>query len=77
MFEQAGLNVTHTEKIVKRHDFISWAERQGCPPKVVTQLAQMLVDAPAIAADWLDAQNLGTTEASFVNHHILIKGEKP
>jgi ubiquinone/menaquinone biosynthesis C-methylase UbiE len=76
MFERAGLTIEHTEEIVKRHGLLHWAEMQGCTLEVIGQLTQMLVEAPPIVAAWLDAQDVGTPEASFVNHHILIKGRK-
>ena len=76
MFEKAGLRVEHTEEIIKRHPFIPWAERQGCTPEVIAQLTKMLIDSPPIATAWLDAQSVGKPDASFVNHHILIMGEK-
>lgn len=76
MFERAGLRVKHTEEIIKRHLFLPWAERQGCTAEVIAQLTKLLIDAPPIAAAWLDANDVGTLEASFVNHHILIFGIK-
>jgi ubiquinone/menaquinone biosynthesis C-methylase UbiE len=76
MFKKAGLRVKYTEDVMKRHDFIPWAERQGCTTQVVAQLTKMLVEAPPAAAAWLDAQNLGAPQASFINHHILIVGVK-
>jgi ubiquinone/menaquinone biosynthesis C-methylase UbiE len=77
MFTSAGLDVMYTEEIIKRHDLIPWAGRQGCTPETLAQLTQMLRDAPPIAAAWLGAQNVGTHQASFVNHHIIIGGQKP
>ncbi|HBX71156.1 MAG TPA: SAM-dependent methyltransferase [Chloroflexi bacterium] len=76
MFEQAGLQVIHTEEIIKRHQLFPWAERQGCSPETILVLTKMLKDAPASATKWLQVENLGTGEASFVNHHILIAGSK-
>jgi ubiquinone/menaquinone biosynthesis C-methylase UbiE len=76
MFEAAGLSVEHTEEVIKRHTFLPWAERQGCTQEVITQLKKMLVEAPSTAAQWLEPRDLDSPEASFVNHHILIKGRK-
>ena len=76
MFELAELTVTHTEEIVKRHQLLPWAERQGCSPQIVDQLVQLLVEAPLQAKEWLQTKDLGTQSASFVNHHILIAGNK-
>ena len=77
MFTQAGLTVERLERVTKRHDFIPWAERQGCTPTVIKQLTKMLAQAPKGAAPWMEVQDLGTVHASFTNHHILIAGRKP
>jgi ubiquinone/menaquinone biosynthesis C-methylase UbiE len=76
MFEQAGLRVTHTEQLIKRHIFLDWAGRQGTSPELITELEALLRDAPPGAADWLMADMLGTDEATFVNHHLIIAGRK-
>ena len=76
MFEDTGLEVVHTEEIIKRHSFLPWAERQDCTQDVIAQLKKMLVEAPPIATQWLDARELDSPDASFINHHILIKGRK-
>ena len=75
-FEGAGLAVEHTEQIVKRHAFLDWAQRQGCTPEVVEQLIEMMRQAPIIAAEWMQPQDWGTPEATFINHHIIIAGRK-
>jgi ubiquinone/menaquinone biosynthesis C-methylase UbiE len=76
MFEDAGLSVEHAEQIVKRHEFIPWAERQGRTPETIEQLIEMMQQAPAIAVEWMQPQDWGTPEATFVNHHIIIAGRK-
>ncbi len=76
MFLDAGLSVEHTEQLVKRHDFIEWAERQGCTPETIERLVVLLKQAPEAAAEWMDATCIGTSEATFVNHHIIILGCK-
>lgn len=76
IFAQAGLTVTHTEQITKRHNFIDWAKRQGNSLELITQLEGLLRDAPPAAAAWLETENLGTPDASFVNHHLIIAGTK-
>ncbi|MBN2500801.1 MAG: class I SAM-dependent methyltransferase [Anaerolineales bacterium] len=77
MFTAAGLQVEHTEEIVKRHQLIPWAERQGNSAQIIAQLVELLKHAPTAAASWLQAENVGTPDANFVNHHILIAGRKP
>lgn len=76
MFENAGLTVTHTEHLTKQHHFVDWAERQGCTPGTIGKLVQMLEAAPPIAAAWMQADHIGTPEATFVNHHLIIAGRK-
>jgi ubiquinone/menaquinone biosynthesis C-methylase UbiE len=76
MFKTAGLTIEHTEAFIKRHDFLDWAKRQGNSDAVVATLIQLMNDAPPIAKDWMDAQVWGSESATFVNHHILIRGRK-
>ncbi len=76
MFEDAGLVVEHTESIIKKHSLVPWAERQGCSQIVIDKLRRMLKSAPKIAAEWLQADNIDTQTAAFVNQHIIISGQK-
>ncbi len=76
MFSNAGVTVNHTEEYIKRHDFLDWVKRQGNDEPTIATLIQMLNDAPDIAKAWMDATDWGTEAATFVNHHIIIRGEK-
>jgi hypothetical protein len=76
MFQGAGLVVTHTEQIVKQHEFLPWAERQDCSANVIARLVAMLRQAPQAVAAWLQPTDIGTSRATFVNHHILIAGHR-
>lgn len=76
MFQNAGLEVMHIERIMKSHDFIPWTKRQGCTANTVERLVLMLQQAPAAAAEWMLPQAVGTPGATFVNHHIMIAGRK-
>jgi len=76
MFEQAGLQVVHTEEVLKRHALLPWAERQSCSAETLAQLREMLKTSPSPAADWLEGEALDTLEASFCNHHLLIAGRR-
>ena len=76
MFTAAGFDVQHTEKVIKRHDFIAWTERQGCSSEIIKQLRELLTNAPKIATDWLMVENIMSAQASFANHHLLILGRK-
>lgn len=77
MFKAAGLVVEHHEQFTKRHNLVHWVSMQGDRPDLLAELTQRLIDAPPEAEQWLQAQDVGTPEASFVNHHIIIKGRKP
>lgn len=76
MYEDAGMCVEHTEEVIKRHDFLTWAERQGCTKNVIEQLTGMLDQASASVRQWMQPQDWGTPDASFVNHHLIIAGRK-
>ena len=76
MFHAAGLTVEHTEQIIKRHEFVPWAERQGCTAEVMEHLVAMVEQAPPGATEWMQPSAFGTPDAAFVNHHIIIAGHK-
>jgi ubiquinone/menaquinone biosynthesis C-methylase UbiE/catechol 2,3-dioxygenase-like lactoylglutathione lyase family enzyme len=76
MFLDTGLTVEHTEQLTKRHAFVDWAGRQGCDDATVARLTVLLARAPAPAGDWMQPHAVGTPEASFVNHHLIIAGRK-
>lgn len=76
MFESAGVTVDHTEEYIKQHDFIDWAKRQGNTDEIIAELIRLLNDAPAIAKTWMDGKNWGTESATFVNHHLIVRGRK-
>jgi len=76
MFAAAGLSVEYTEQLVKRHDFIDWAQRQGCTPQTITQLEALVVASSEAAKAWMQPLNWGTPQASFMNHHLIIAGHK-
>jgi ubiquinone/menaquinone biosynthesis C-methylase UbiE len=77
MFKKAGLTVTHSEQIIKRHDFIPWTERQGCASETVERLIAMVREASAIVNEWIQPRAFGTPVATFANRHIIIAGHKP
>ena len=76
MFQTAGLEVEHIEHIIKSHQFLAWAERQGCTPEVIQRLEDLLDQADEAVVDWLQPRDTGTPQATFINHHILIAGRK-
>lgn len=76
MFEAAGLDVEHTEQIIKEHQFVAWVERQHCGAETITELVRMIDDAPEVVVAWLQVRDFDTAGASFVNHHLIISGRK-
>lgn len=76
MFTEAQLTIYHTEEIIKRHKLIQWAKRQGNNDALINKLQNLLSDASPAVSAWMLGENVGTLEASFVNHHIIIAGRK-
>lgn len=76
-FQAAGLTVTHTEHVVKRHPFLRWAALQNCSSDTIAELVAMVANADDALSAWLDPQAWGSDDASFVNRHLLIAGRKP
>lgn len=77
MFLDAGLTIEHTEQVIKRHELHHWANMQGCTPEQIERLMVLLQQAPPHARAWMDPLHIGTAEATFVNHHLIIAGRKP
>ena len=76
LFERAGLTVTHTEQLTKQHRFIPWAERQDCTPETIARLVDMIEQASDTVRGWMQPRHFGTPDATFVNHHIIIAGQR-
>ena len=74
MFARAGFTVEHSEYYRKRHDFLPWAQRQGNDDATIAKLIQMMQEAPLAARQWMDPQNWGSEDATFLNRHILMRG---
>ena len=66
----------HTEQLIKEHEFVPWTERQGCTPEVAKHLVEMLREMPPAAAQWMQPRAVGTPEATFINHHLIVAGRK-
>ena len=77
LFRAAGLTVEHTEQLSKRHDLVHWAQMQGNTDHDIERLQVLLQVAPPQAAAWMAAHDIGTPEATFANHHLIISGRKP
>jgi len=76
MFQAAGLTVEHTEQIIKRHEFLPWAQRQGCTSEVIERLVSMVQQAPEAVISWMQPRDFGWPDATFADHHIIIAGRK-
>jgi len=78
MYGQAGLKIGRVETIRKKHAFLPFAERQGCSPEVIAELAAMLRDAPPGVRTWREPVGFegDLREAVFSDQHILIAGGK-
>ncbi|MCG8417572.1 MAG: class I SAM-dependent methyltransferase [Proteobacteria bacterium] len=76
MFEDAGLAVEHKEHIIKRHQFLRWAELQGCSTETIESLIRMVQEAPDRAVQWMQPRDFPNPQASFINHHIILSGRK-
>jgi ubiquinone/menaquinone biosynthesis C-methylase UbiE len=76
MVKGAGLQVEHTEQVIKQHEFLPWTKRQGCRPETVERLSGMLLRAPAPVVEWMQPCSFDTPDATFVNRHIIIAGRK-
>ncbi len=51
-FEQAGLQVTHTEEASKEMEFETWANRMGCTDETKKELRRLLDTAPPEALEF-------------------------
>lgn len=76
MYQTAGLDVEHTEELLKRHQFVAWTERQNCSEAIVAELVRLMEDASQAVVSWLQPRDFGTPGASFVNHHLIVSGRK-
>ena len=74
MLSAAGFRIVHSEAYIKRHDFLTWARRQGCDDATIDELIRMLREAPPIARDWMHPESWGSSNATFVNRHVLLRG---
>ena len=76
MIERAGLEVYHHEQIIKRHNLVTWLERQGHGSELIPEMTKMMDEYPDNIKAWLQPQNWGKETASFVNHHFLLAARK-
>lgn len=76
MFVDAGLTVTHVERLTKELVFKTWTERQGVTENTKACLIVLLEEAPAAVLDWVQPRAWGTPDATFTSQHLIIRGRK-
>ena len=76
LFLDVGLEILHTETILKRHNLLDWATRQGCDATIIERLQVLLIQAPDAVSAHMLPEYAGTEHATFCNHHIIIMGRK-
>ena len=76
LFIENNLEVQHCEVISRRHNFKDWTERQKVTASTAACLNAMLLLAPEQIISCMRPQNIGTVEAEFYSHHIIILGKK-
>ncbi len=75
MAETGGLEVMHAERIIKRHDLVDWAKRQGCSAATISELYRRLKNASREIEEWMAPEGLDTlATATFVNRHLIMSG---
>ncbi len=78
MYLDAGLEIEHIELVGNPGTkLLPWAERQGCTADVIDHLQILLKQAPDAVADWMHPHAVGTPDATFDHHYIIIAGRKP
>ena len=76
MFTTAGFIVIETRQVTKRHDLQAWADRQGCSEDIKKELLNRLKNGSPQVKEWMAPEALDLDNPSFVNHHLLILGQK-
>lgn len=75
-FTDTGFQVTASEKIRRDHHFKQWTERQQVSPSTIESLNALLLSAPADVKACMQPVKIGTEEAVFTSHHLIILGKK-
>lgn len=72
LIERAGMTVVHSELVDRRHDFAEWTARQDCGEAELSELHQMMAEAPEGMKRWLEPAYEDGRLVSFRNRHIVI-----
>jgi len=77
LFTNTGLIVLQSKKVLKKHKFLPFAERQGCTPEVIAELAEMMRNAPPTVVEWRNPQGFegDLSAAVFQDWHIQIAAQ--
>jgi SAM-dependent methyltransferase len=76
MFADAGMTVTHTERVDKVLDFATYADRQGVTPSTRECLIALMQLAPPAVLAWMEPRAWGTPEARYTCRHVIVRGRK-
>ena len=76
MFVDAGLAVTHVERLSKELTFRTWTDRQGVTENTEACLIVLLEAAPSAVLEWVRPRAWGTPDATFTSQHLIIRGRK-
>ena len=76
MFTEAGVMVTHVERLHKDLNFRTWTDRQGVTPNTRACLIVLLEQASPAVLDWMQPQAWGTPDATYRCHHVIVRGSK-
>jgi ubiquinone/menaquinone biosynthesis C-methylase UbiE len=78
MFLDASLEVDTLELAHKSGaNMVEWAKVQGQTDDVIERLQVMLMQAPEPARSWLNPHAVGTVDATFDHHYVIMVGRKP
>ncbi|MFZ4815305.1 MAG: class I SAM-dependent methyltransferase, partial [Phototrophicaceae bacterium] len=75
-FLDAQLQISQETDYYHTAGFVSWVERLSCPPAVVERLTVMMAQAPESVRAWLEPQAIGTPQATFKHHYVILAGIK-
>ena len=75
-YQAAGITPLHNEEIITVHQLLAWAKRQDNDAETIATLQTLLANAPKAVAQWMQGKNIGTEDASFVIHHVIVLGVK-
>ncbi len=76
MFTEAGVTVTHVERLYKDLNFRTWTDRQGVTPNTKACLIALLDQASPAVLNWMRLRAWGTPDATYRCHHVIVRGSR-